>query len=215
MNKKRWNKEEKIILMENFNRDKNIYKKLDRSEMAINCMARRLKLYKETKYNSLINKFIEEYTSGKSTNYIAKKFRTSHSVVMRNLKKVGIKLRSISDSTKLIKRDVDGEKNPSWKGGLSYEPYNKEFNDKFKACIRKRDNQICMLCGIHREKLSKALQVHHIDYDKKVSTYENCISLCNKCHGKTNENRTIWKSFFQSLLTKRYDYIYLNEGGII
>ncbi|KKL23575.1 hypothetical protein LCGC14_2423960, partial [marine sediment metagenome] len=80
--------------------------------------------------------------------------------------------------------------------------------------IRRRDNQICMLCKIHREKLNKTLDVHHIDYDKLLSLPQNCVSLCKSCHMKTNHNRKQWKYFFQSLLNKLYDYHY-EDGKII
>lgn len=107
------------------------------------------------------------------------------------------------------------EKHPNWQGGLSFEPYGIEFNNKFKRAIRKRDNQVCMLCGIHREKLKKALDVHHINYDKKLTIPQNCISLCRKCHIKTNQNRKHWVKFFQSLLSEKYGYGYSLEGEII
>ena len=105
------------------------------------------------------------------------------------------------------------EKNPAWKGGISFEPYSKEFNNRFKKIVRKRDNQICMLCTIHREKLSRALDIHHINYNKKLTIKENCISLCKSCHTKTNFNRVHWIKFFHSLLSERYNYNYseLNE----
>ena len=110
---------------------------------------------------------------------------------------------------------VTGEKNGQWQGGTSFEPYTKEFNNKFKRAIRKRDNQICMLCGIHREKLNKSLFIHHINYNKEISLPQNCLSLCNSCHTKTNSNRKYWISFFQSLLSEKYRYEYSKDQEII
>lgn len=101
-----------------------------------------------------------------------------------------------------------GEKHPNWQGGKSFEPYNKTFNNEFKRLIRKRDNQICMLCGIHREKLNRALDIHHINYDKLLSIKENCISLCSSCHTKTGFNRKHWITLFQNLLSEKYNYQY-------
>ncbi len=101
-----------------------------------------------------------------------------------------------------------GEKNYNWLGGKSFEPYDIKFSREFKRFIRDRDNQICMLCNIHREKLSKALAVHHINYNKLNTIQENCISLCNGCNIKVNFNRDEWIVFFQSLLSKRYGYEY-------
>ena len=108
-----------------------------------------------------------------------------------------------------------GENNPNWQGGKSFEPYDKSFNNKFKRAIRKRDNQICMLCGVHREKLKRALDVHHIDYNKLLSIPQNCISLCRNCHIKTNSNRKYWTKFFQSLLNEKYGYQYSENKEII
>jgi len=108
-----------------------------------------------------------------------------------------------------------GKNHPQWLGGKSFEPYDLGFNRKFKKLIRKRDNQICMVCGIHREKLDRALDVHHINYDKRVSIPQNCVTLCNPCNIKANFNRKCWVVFFQSLLSDRYGYNYSPSNEII
>ena len=108
-----------------------------------------------------------------------------------------------------------GELASNWQGGISKEPYDQKWTLKFKRAIRRRDNQVCMLCGIHREKLKKALYVHHINYDKKLTIPQNCISLCSSCHSKTNFKREYWIKFFQSLLSEKYDYRYSEHGEAI
>lgn len=120
-------------------------------------------------------------------------------------------LKKISDANKKRIGELAG----NWQGGLSFEPYDKNFNKKFKIAVRKRDNQICMLCGIHREKLNRAFDVHHIDYNKLMSVPQNCISLCKVCHVKTNFNRKSWVTFFQSLLSDKYDYNYIENDIVI
>ena len=72
-----------------------------------------------------------------------------------------------------------------------------------------------MLCGIHKERLNRALDIHHINYNKLLTISENCISLCNSCHTKTNENREHWTKFFQSLLAEKYNYKYSSENEIV
>jgi len=134
-------------------------------------------------------------------------------------KKTGIKpwlgkKRSKEDRIKMS-ATKQGKPIDEWENFISFEPYDKSFNNKFKNLIRKRDNQICMLCGIHREKLKESLAVHHIDYDKKLTIPENCISLCRNCHGITQVNREYWINFFQSLLSKKYGYQYENKTPII
>lgn len=123
-------------------------------------------------------------------------------------RKKGLKEGRIKTWNKGLDGFRSGEENSMWKGGISFEPYDINFNKKFKREIRKRDNQVCMLCGIHKEKLNRALSIHHINYNKELSIPENCISLCISCHGKTNDNRNHWTKFFQSLLSERYNYSY-------
>lgn len=108
-----------------------------------------------------------------------------------------------------------GKYHPNWKGGISFRDYSPLFNPRFKRLIRKRDNQVCMLCGIHREKLNRSLDVHHVNYDKQLTIPENCISLCDICHRKTNSNKESWIIFFQSLLSKKYGYKYEDEKPFI
>ena len=63
--------------------------------------------------------------------------------------------------------------------------------------------------------LKRDIVCHHINYDKKLTIKENCITLCNQCHAKTNFNRTQWTIFFQSLLTEKYGYKYTIEQKVI
>lgn len=109
-------------------------------------------------------------------------------------------------------------KNPNWQGGKSFEPYTLDFNKRFKEAVKERDHHCCQMCNIGLEDLhllKRTLCVHHIDYDKKNSFPQNCVSLCNKCHSITNMNRNSWKSFFQSLLAERYQYKYTEDQKII
>jgi len=109
---------------------------------------------------------------------------------------------------------MSGENSPFWKGGYSIKDY-KKFSNRFKNLIRKRDNQICMMCGIHREKMKTSLYIHHIDYDKHNTIPQNCISLCSECHAKTNYNRVDWMPFFQNKLSRSYGYNFLDKMGAI
>lgn len=81
-----------------------------------------------------------------------------------------------------------GEANPSWKGGISLEPYSFEFNKKLRQKIKHRDNFSCQLCNNNSN-----LVVHHIDYNKKNSFNGNLITLCNRCHGKTQHKRKYYE----------------------
>jgi len=78
------------------------------------------------------------------------------------------------------------ENSPAWKGGLSFESYGIEFDEKLKKMIRERDGHTCAICG------NFGKHVHHISYVKTDNNPENLITLCKKCHGKTNGNRRFW-----------------------
>ncbi len=75
--------------------------------------------------------------------------------------------------------------NPNWRGGLSFEKYPEEWNEPLRRRIRSRDEHTCAMCPAQ----SRTLAVHHIDYDKSNCTDGNLISLCRRCHPKTNFNR--------------------------
>jgi len=92
-----------------------------------------------------------------------------------------------------------GENNPNWKGGKSIEQYATDWTDDLRESIRKRDDYICQICGIHQDELIgrfKRLDVHHIDYNKYNLNPNNLISLCRGCHSKTNYNRKYWIQYF-------------------
>ena len=53
------------------------------------------------------------------------------------------------------------------------------------------------------------------NYDKKLSIPENCISLCQDCHRKTDTNHKSWIFLFQNLLSNKYGYNYKDNKPII
>jgi len=96
-----------------------------------------------------------------------------------------------------------GENNSNWQGGKSFEPYTTEWNKQLKISIRDRDERTCQLCGVREE--TKAFPVHHIDYDKKNCLETNLITLCRRCHSKTNYNRSFWFQYFNYEKNKLFD----------
>ena len=112
-------------------------------------------------------------------------------------------------------KELPPDQQPNWQGGKSFEPYTLDFNDEFKELIRKRDGHICQLCEITQADSERKLAVHHIDYNKLNSFQQNCTSLCIKCHILTNYNRDEWKTFFQSLLKRKYGYEYTPDQKIV
>ena len=96
--------------------------------------------------------------------------------------------------------EIRDEKHWNWKGGIGKEPYSIDWTETLKRAIRERDNYICQLCGKTQiaevEEIEMKLAVHHIDYNKKNCNPDNLITLCCKCHIKTNQNRDYWIKFF-------------------
>jgi 5-methylcytosine-specific restriction endonuclease McrA len=96
-------------------------------------------------------------------------------------------------------QDFRGSKSASWKPNKDHE-YSIDWTHTLKRSIRERDHYTCQLCS--EPQGEKALDVHHIDYNKKNCSPNNLISLCHKCHMKTNtkSKEKYWKEYFKSLM---------------
>jgi len=79
--------------------------------------------------------------------------------------------------------------------------YSHEFTDSLKEEIRARDNHMCQLCGLAASKHYRALDVHHINYDKTHNELSNLLTLCSSCHSRTNYRRTYWRKRLERLMT--------------
>jgi hypothetical protein len=107
-----------------------------------------------------------------------------------------------------------GVKHPNWRGGISTNPYSVDWTQTFKRSIRERDNYTCQLCGKLQGDL--AFCVHHIDYDKLNSNPNNLITLCHKCHVKTNFNREYWENLLNgtALTADQINYLWVQRKAI-
>jgi transposase-like protein len=94
------------------------------------------------------------------------------------------------------------ESRPSWKGGISFEPYCNKFNNTFKESIRERDDYTCQLCGYEQLSGGRKLDVHHIHYDKE-NCYPDVVALCRSCNARVNGDRDFWEQYFESRLLER------------
>ena len=90
---------------------------------------------------------------------------------------------------------ISKEKHWNWQGGISFEPYSPEFNNRLKRQIRERDNYTDQLTGLYGD------NVHHIDYDKKNCDPKNLITLSRSSNSKVNRNRNYWTNYFRQLET--------------
>lgn len=150
----------------------------------------------------MYKKYIEEKLSARK---ISKICGCSYSIVLKYLREYNIKIRDKSEQRR-------GENNPSWKGGVSFEPYCKKFNKIKREEIREKFERVCFLCGKNKEEnFGRNLSVHHIDYNKMQGCKHSwhLISLCLSCHVKTNFNRHYWFNLLNNywLLNSEINFI--------
>ena len=137
---------------------------------------------------------------------IADIYDTDGGTIDNALKKLGIKVRTPSES--MVGR-FSGEKHPNWKGGRSglYMRLREYFRFYQAREVLKRDKRTCQMCGG-----KKHLQVHHIKpfkeifdeimsehpdldiqkdqealfeimkNDKRINDLDNLITYCKECH---------------------------------
>jgi hypothetical protein len=105
-----------------------------------------------------------------------------------------------------------GKGNHAWQGGKSFEMYPQEFNKQLKEEIRDRDERKCQVCGAPEIECITKLHIHHLDYNKKNNSEVNLISLCNRCHIKTNGNREYWEKYFTKLMISKIYFKKVDMG---
>lgn len=99
-----------------------------------------------------------------------------------------------------------GEKNPQWRGGISYDPYCFKFTDRLKEEVRDRFNRLCVMCSKTEEENGRKLDVHHIDFNKNQGCDDvdwKLVPLCQSCHGWTTRNRDVSQVIIESQLADR------------
>jgi hypothetical protein len=138
------------------------------------------------------NPFYGKTHSDKTKKNISEKQKGQHHSIRTEFKKGQL---SVNKGKKIFKNSIAkiGEKNPNWRGGISFEPYSIDWKETLKKSIRERDKYICKVCNLY------GFIVHHIFYDKKDCNPEHLITLCKKCHAKTNFNRDYWIKYFTIL----------------
>jgi len=126
--------------------------------------------------------------------------RKGHIVTEETKQKIRLANTGKKQTEETIKQ-YKGELASNWQGGLSFLPYPPEFNKEIKKQVLERDNSICQNPNcVH---LSEGLDCHHIDYDKQNNNSENIITLCDRCHTKTNYDREYWTEFYQNIMINR------------
>jgi hypothetical protein len=93
-----------------------------------------------------------------------------------------------------------GDKHPNWQGGISKHKYGNGWSRTRRRLVRERDHDICQFCFINLTDTKTRSSIHHIDYDKQNSNFNNLILLCHKCNCRVNFNRDYWTAHFQSIM---------------
>ena len=118
-------------------------------------------------------------------------------------KKISVKLSKLRTGKNNTMYGKYGPLSPTWKGGISYEPYCYEWSFKeFKEMIKGRDGNRCLNPDCFRN--VHKLCVHHIDYNKKNCETQNLITLCNGCNSRANKDRKWHKSWYKAIINRRY-----------
>lgn len=108
--------------------------------------------------------------------------------------------------------DGSMENNNNWQGGLSFDPYPKEFFDQ-RNYIKDKYNNCDYFTGIHKDICStQELSIHHIDYDKQNNNESNLVPLNRYNHGLTNGKRPFWHKLIK--YAQNYDTDYYKEEDI-
>jgi hypothetical protein len=121
------------------------------------------------------------------------------------------KLKSVEHRKKLSQSRIGkycGNKSPSWKGGISFEPYCSKFTKEFKERVRAFFRDTCVLCGKTKIQCGENLCVHHVNFDKMVCCNDVkplFVILCRSCHGKTNYKREYYENIFTQMIAEKYD----------
>jgi len=99
-----------------------------------------------------------------------------------------IRCKSCSEHIKKL-----GKLNPNYVHGKGHLPYTKNF-PKIRKIILEKNNYICQICS------KKGNIIHHIDYNPQNNQHTNLITLCHKCHLKSNANRDYWYVYFRYIM---------------
>lgn len=152
------------------------------------------------KISESLKKYLKENPRiGEKNPFYGKKHTEEYKIRASESKK-GKKSYNEEQYKKQNKNTLKKENHPAWKGGISYEPYNENFDIELKNKIKNRDNFKCQLCM----KEYNILHIHHIDYNKKNSNEKNLIVLCNSCHSKTNYKRKEYEKYFNIIIEEKY-----------
>jgi hypothetical protein len=146
-----------------------------------------------------------------------KKMSISQKIVQSSPRMVAIK-HSLKQSPEFCQRmkERTGDKNPAWKGGLSFGKYCPKFNRDLKERVREFFGRRCLWC--HKKEEDDILRngkfikmtIHHVTFDKMTccnSSKPLLAPLCIKCRSIADHDRDGTK------MNKELERIIVEEYG--
>ena len=105
-------------------------------------------------------------------------------------------------------KNLQGENNPGWEGGISFEPYATIFNEKFKEKIRWIYENECVVTGMtqqeHIAKYGRKLNVHHWNYNKKETNPFYFVPVCYAINVMAGYNKGQWIDLFNGIAEEKW-----------
>jgi hypothetical protein len=101
---------------------------------------------------------------------------------------------------------TSGEKNPRWRGGISFEPYCPKWNKDLRRRIRAFFDHRCIMCG--KSQAGERLSCHHVEYNKSACCDGKPVqfaALCRRHHNMTtNGDRQRWEDMMHRAIDEVY-----------
>ena len=92
-----------------------------------------------------------------------------------------------------LRKKLRGKNSVHYIHGKGKKPYPINFTSSLKKEIRRRDNFECQNCNMTEEEhiiiYGRALEVHHINFNKNDNCKENLKTLCKPCNLSLNKDR--------------------------
>jgi len=134
----------------------------------------------------------------KQTSQTLKKYFKTHVNPFKGRKHTEKSKQKMSDR---LKGKYNGGKASNWQGGIDSFPYAIGWAGWYIEKIRERDSHKCQ--NPKCKNPHKLLDIHHVDYDKQNHDPNNLITLCKKCHGRTQKNREHWIAYYQQIIKNK------------
>ena len=147
------------------------------------------------KQSDMVKRYFENIDNRKEqSNRIKNYFKNTDSHI-----KLSMSIKKLWENDYYKIRIIEFNLGGFWYGNVRYyndDKYCEKFNNNFKERVRSFWNYKCFICD--KPQSNRKLHVHHVHYDKKMccnGSPQDCVPLCDTCHGKTCHNRDYWEDY--------------------